>query len=77
VRLDRLPAIVQEQAARVYVLWRTDPYIPIIQACSSNESASDNPSTPFGLASATGHWDFKRQIVSIGSGSAHMPSMTN
>lgn len=30
-RLERLPAAVQEQAARAYALWRSDPYHPSLQ----------------------------------------------
>lgn len=30
-RLDRLPTEVQEQAARAYALWRSDPYHPGLQ----------------------------------------------
>jgi hypothetical protein len=30
-RLDQLPAAVQEQAARAYSLWRSDPYHPSLQ----------------------------------------------
>jgi hypothetical protein len=30
-RLDRLPKEVQEQAARAYALWRSDPYHPGLQ----------------------------------------------
>ena len=30
-RLDQLPIAVQEQAARAYALWRSDPYHPSLQ----------------------------------------------
>jgi len=30
-QLDRLLTAVQEQAAKVYALWRTDPYHPSLQ----------------------------------------------
>ena len=29
--LDRLPAVVQEQAARAYALWGSNPYHPSLQ----------------------------------------------
>jgi hypothetical protein len=30
-RLNRLPGVVQEQAARAYALWRSDPHYPSLQ----------------------------------------------
>jgi hypothetical protein len=38
-KLDQLPSATQEQAARAYALWRSDPYHPSLQfkRVSSNQ----------------------------------------
>lgn len=73
-QLARLPAVVQEQAAWTYTLWRSNPYHNSLQFKRVSQRSQFTPSAS---VLATGHWGCEKQIISTGFGSVHMPSLTS
>jgi hypothetical protein len=71
-RLALLPAAVQEQAARAYARWRSDPYHNSLQF---KRVSQDSRFTQSASVSATGHWGCAKASMSTGSGLAHTANM--